>query len=87
MPNMKSAKKRLITSAKARIRNKSRNTAIKTAEKKFRQAVEGADKVQAVELLKSVFVKLDKGVKFGTIHKNKASRKKARLQKLVNSIA
>jgi small subunit ribosomal protein S20 len=87
MPNMKSAKKRLITSAKARIRNKSRRTAIKTAEKKLRQAVEASDKALAVELLKSVFSKLDKAVKVNTIHKNKASRKKARLQKMVSSIA
>ena len=87
MPNMKSAKKRLITSAKERMRNKSRRTAIKTAEKKFRSAVEAADSGQAKELLKVVFKTLDKAVKKGTIHKNKSSRKKAVFQKMLNSLA
>jgi small subunit ribosomal protein S20 len=87
MPNMQSAKKRLITSAKEKIRNKSRRTAIKTAEKKFRNAIEAADLDQAKEMMKLVFKTLDKAVKAGTIHKNKSSRKKSRFQKMISSVA
>lgn len=83
MPNSKSAKKHLITDDKARVRNKGRRTAIKNTEKKFRTAVENKEKDQAKELLVSVFQKLDKAVKAGTIHKNKASRKKSQLQKVL----
>jgi len=81
MPNMKSAKKHLITDEKSRVRNKGRRTAMKTAEKKFRTAVEQNDADQAKELLVGAFKTLDKSAKAGTIHKNKASRKKSQLQK------
>ena len=85
MPNMKSAKKSLITSEKARIRHKGRRTAVKTAEKKLRESVEEKNFDKSKELLSVVFGKLDKAVKAGTIHKNKASRKKSRLQKLIET--
>lgn len=86
MPNSKSAKKHLITDEKSRVRHKGRRTAVKTAEKRFRTAVENKDASQAQELLQGSFKKLDKAVKAGTIHKNKASRKKSQLQKLMASV-
>ena len=86
MPNMKSAKKHLITDEKSRVRHKGRRTAMKTAEKKFRTAVEEKDAAQAKELLVSAFITLDKSVKAGTIHKNKASRKKSQLQKHFSAV-
>jgi small subunit ribosomal protein S20 len=86
MPNMKSAKKHMITDEKSRIRNKSRRTAMKTAEKKFRTAVESSDAAQAKELMVTAFKTLDKAVKYGTIHKNKANRKKAQFQKNLANI-
>ena len=85
MPNIKSAKKRLITSEKARIRNKSKMTALRTAEKKFRKAIENNDIETARTLLVNVFSKLDKAVKAGVIHKNKSSRKKSRLTALLKT--
>jgi small subunit ribosomal protein S20 len=72
-----------LTNEKQRIRNKARTTAIKTAEKKFIVAVESGDAAAIQETLKSVFSKLDYGVKNGVIHKNKAARKKSRLTALI----
>lgn len=86
MPTSKSAKKHLITDEKARVRHKGRRTAIKTVEKKFRTAVENKETEQAKELLVSSFKKLDKAVKAGTIHKNKASRKKSQLHKKLTNL-
>ncbi len=83
MPNIKSAKKRLLTNEKARVRNKARISALRTAEKRFREAVDAGDKDRAKECLKAVHKRLDKAVKLGTIHKNKSSRKKSRLAALL----
>ena len=86
MPNNKSAEKRLRTSEKERIRNKSRISALKTFEKKFRSALTSTEKDNAKELLSVIFTKLDKAVKCGTIHKNKAANKKSQLSKLLNTV-
>ncbi len=85
MPNIKSAKKRLITNEKARVRNKSKITALRSAEKVFRAAIEASEMDTAKTLLSSVFNKLDKAVKAGIIHKNKSARKKSRLSALLKA--
>jgi small subunit ribosomal protein S20 len=79
MPTSKQAAKRIITGEKARLRNKSRKTAIKSSEKKLRTLVEASEMDNAAKQLTDIFQKLDKAVKTGTIHKNKANRKKSRL--------
>jgi len=84
MPNNKSAKKRLITNEKARVRNKSKMSALKTAEKRYRASVESSADTAQKDLCE-VFSKLDKAVKAGIIHKNKASRKKSQLQTLLKA--
>ena len=86
MPTSKSAKKHLITDDKSRVRHKGRRTAIKTTEKNFRAAIESKDTEQAQALLVVSFKKLDKAVKAGTIHKNKASRKKSQFKKLLAAV-
>jgi small subunit ribosomal protein S20 len=83
MPNIKSAKKRLLTNEKARVRNKARISALRTAEKRYREAIAAGDIDQAKERLSIVHTHLDKAVKLGTIHKNKSSRKKSRLDALL----
>ena len=75
----KSAEKRIRTSEKARLKNKSRRSALKTSEKNFNIFVETAELDKAKEQLKDVFKKLDKAAKAGTMHKNKRDRKKSRL--------
>lgn len=80
MPNIKSAKKRVKTTATRTARNKSRNSALKTAIKKANVAVENsaADKD---ELIKVAIKRVDQAAAKGLIHKNNAARKKSALAK------
>ncbi len=75
----KSAVKNHLQSERARLRHKSRKSAIATTEKKLRGAIAAKDKSSALEILKAEQAILDKAVKAGTIHRNKADRKKGRL--------
>ncbi|MCF0108247.1 MAG: 30S ribosomal protein S20 [Bacilli bacterium] len=86
MANIKSQIKRIGTNEKARARNASAKSAIRTASKKVRLAVENKDVANAEVLLKKAFCLIDKSVSDGVQAKNTASRQKATLQKLVNSI-
>ena len=83
MPNIKSAKKRVLVSRTRAARNKSANSALKTAIKKAHAAVEtnAADK-QAVVL--AAIKKVDQAQAKGLLHKNNAARKKSALAKLIN---
>ena len=83
MPNIKSAKKRVLVNRTKAARNKSANTALKTAIKKAHVAVENnaADKEVAV---KFAIKKVDQAAAKGLIHKNNAARKKPALAKLIN---
>ena len=86
MANIKSQIKRIKTNEKARQRNVSAKSAVRTAMKKVRLAVEAKDVKNAEALLKVAFSRIDKTVSDGIQHKNTASRQKAELQRLVNSI-
>ena len=83
MPNIKSAKKRVLVNKTKAARNKSANTALKTAIKKAQLAVESnaADKEAAVTF---AIKKVDQAAAKGLIHKNNAARKKSALAKLIN---
>lgn len=83
----KSAVKTHRKSEEARIKNKSRRAALATSEKKFRAAAASGDQAASQELFRAQTSALDKAVKVGTIHKNKANRKKSRLAALLNSSA
>lgn len=77
MPNIKSAKKRVITSQASNARNKSARSALRTAIAKAKTTT-GEEKAVAV---KAAIVKVDKAAAKGLIHKNNAARKKSALQK------
>jgi len=79
MPNIKSAKKRVLVTKKKTLINQMHKTALKTAVKKFEAAVEAADKDNAKTLFNEAVKKLDQGVKQGILHKNAAARKKSQL--------
>ena len=79
MPNIKSAKKRVLVAKKKTEINQMHKTALKTAIKKFEAAVEAADKDNAKVLFNDAVKKLDKGVSQGILHKNTAARKKSQL--------
>ncbi len=79
MPNIKSAKKRVLVTEKKTLINQQHKTALKTAIKKFETAVEKGDKDNAQILFNNAAKKLDQGVSQGILHKNKAARKKSQL--------
>ena len=79
MPNIKSAKTRVLVTRKKTLINQMHKTALRTAVKKFEAAVEAADKDNAKVLFNVAVKKLDMGVKQGILHKNAAARKKSQL--------
>ena len=81
MPNIKSAKKRVITSAKKNVNNTLGRSSMKTAIKKSERAIKAEDKALAEENLKVAIKRIDKACASGLIHKNKAAREKSRLTK------
>ncbi len=87
MANMKQQIKRYKNDNKKRLINNSYKSALKTAIKNVRAAVEAGDKEAAVAAYNVAASKLDASVSRGIHHKNYASRQKSKLAKLVNSIA
>ncbi|MCR4963651.1 MAG: 30S ribosomal protein S20 [Firmicutes bacterium] len=86
MPNIKSAKKRVLIAEVRKNRNMAAKSRMKTQLKKFAAAVEDGNKDAAQrELLASVSV-LDKSAAKGVIHKNAAARKKSNLYKAFNQL-
>ena len=76
MPNIKSAKKRVIVNNKRAQRNKSMRSALKTAIKKANVAIEtGAADKEA--LVTAAVKKIDQATAKGLLHKNNAARKKS----------
>lgn len=83
MPNIKSAKKRVLVSERNNLRNVAMKSSIKTAVKKVLDALTG-NKDEVKTLLNSAYKLFDKAVGKGILHKNTAARKKSRLTKHVN---
>ncbi len=83
MANHKSAKKRIRTSEKKRIRNKASLTKVKTLLKKV---LDSSDKAAGETNLKEAVSFLDRTATKGRLHKNNVARKKAKLTKFVNSL-
>lgn len=86
MANIKSAKKRILTSKKKEERNKAVKSAAKTSTKKVREAIASGDKAKATESLKAAESELKKASSKGVLHKNNSSRKVSRLSKAVNAM-
>ena len=87
MANIKSAKKRVLTSQIRADRNKAVKSRVKTYVKKVDAAVAAGDKAAAQAALLAATTEIDKAATKGVYHKNNASRKVSRLSKAVNSIA
>lgn len=78
MPNIKSAKKRVLVSEKKNLQNRMYKSAFKTTLKKLDTAIADGDKEAAVKANAEVVKALDKAAARGIIHKNAAARKKSR---------
>ena len=86
MANIKSQIKRNRTNEVARQRNKAAKSAVRTAIKKVKVAVDAKDLEKAELALKEAFRLIDKSVSDGIQHKNTAARQKSEIQNLVNSL-
>lgn len=83
MQRHKSVEKRDVNSKKANLVNRMGRSRIKTA---VNDVLEAKDKKSAENALNIAVSVLDKSVKSGLIHKNKAANKKSRLSKAVNKL-
>ncbi len=83
MAHHKSAKKRIVLSAKQNLRNRKNRSKMNTAIKEVGQS---DSKEAAVENLKKASSLLDKMTGKGLLHKKNAARKKSQLAKHVNSL-
>ena len=93
MANNKSAKKRIGTNNRNRLRNKYYKTSVRTLIKLFFKNLElykvsknPEEKKHLDDILSSVYSMLDKGTKKNIFHKNTASRKKAKLAAYLKKI-
>ncbi len=84
MPVKKTIAKRIRQAEKARTRNKSYNSMMKTAIKKV-MASEDAE--TATSLGRSAIALIDKVAATGIIHKNKAANQKSRVAKHMASVS
>jgi small subunit ribosomal protein S20 len=81
MANIKSQKKRNLTNAKARERNKAVKSELKTRVKAAVSTAETGGE-EAADALRLAQKRLDKAASKKVIHKNQAARRKSRLMKV-----
>jgi small subunit ribosomal protein S20 len=84
MPNIKSAKKRVLVNDKKTEQNKCIRSALKTEIKKIEALVKAGDLEGAKAALPNAFSAIDAAVTKKILHKNNAANKKAKLSKKVN---
>ncbi|PPK94153.1 small subunit ribosomal protein S20 [Kineococcus xinjiangensis] len=86
MANIKSQIKRIATAEKARVRNKSVRSELRTAVRGFLEAAKSGDAEAAQVALRHASRKLDKAVSKGVIHKNQAANRKSSLWKQASAL-
>ena len=79
MPNIKSAKKRVLIAKVNSERNKADKSALKTTLKKFEAAVAEGNREQADSAYQAAVQSIDKAAGKGILHKNAAARKKSQI--------
>ena len=85
MANIKSQIKRNRQSGARRLRNKGVRSSLKTKVKRFEQVLASGDKPGAEEAYRDAASAFDQAAAKGVIHRNKASNKKSRLARRLNS--
>jgi small subunit ribosomal protein S20 len=84
--NIKSQIKRNRTNEKARLRNKSVKSSLKTSVRKFNEAADAGDAAEAQALAKEATKALDKAASKGVIHANQAANRKSAIDKRVSAL-
>ena len=87
MANSVQAKKRVKQAEKARARNTSQRSSMRSAVKKVLRSIESNDKAEAQKNYNYACSLLDRAAAKGLIHKNKASRLKSRINAKVKAMA
>ena len=87
MANIKSQIKRIKTNEKARLRNKSVKSSLKTAIRKFREAAASGDATTATTAMTTASRQLDKAASKGVIHANQAANRKSAMAKQAAQLA
>ena len=86
MPNIKSAKKRVLISKRRNAENVAKKSRVKNAIKKYNAAIEAKDVALAEQLLPETVSIIDRAASDGVYHKNTASRKKATLCRALDAL-
>ncbi|MDE7395902.1 MAG: 30S ribosomal protein S20, partial [Clostridiales bacterium] len=86
MPNIKSAKKRVLIAAKKNEQNRAYKTRMNHAIKKFNNAIDTNDIEGAEKLLPQTMSIIDSTASKGVIHKNQAANKKSALYKRLDAV-
>lgn len=84
MPNIKSAKKRVLVTKTKAARNKALKSNLKTVLKEANLALEN-DADNKVEVVRFASKKIDQACAKGLLHKNNAARKKSQLASKLNA--
>ncbi len=86
MPNIKSAKKRVLIAQARNARNKAEKSALKTAIKKFEAAAAEGNRTEADGAFKVAVKKVDQAVAKGVLHKNTAARRTSAMAQKMNRL-
>ena len=86
MANIKSQIKRNKQNEKAHQRNKAVKSALKTSVRQFREAADSGDTERTEQAMRAAYVKLDKAVSKGVIHKNQAANRKSAIAKRASEL-
>ena len=86
LPNIKSAKKRVLVSETKALQNRMFKTALKTVIKKYEAAIATGDMEAAQAAYKTAVKKIDQAVAKGLIHKNAGARKKSQFTLKLNNV-
>ena len=87
MPNIKSAKKRVLVSQTKAMQNKAAKSALKTDIKKFEAAVAEGNRSEADVAYKVAVKAVDKAVVKGLLHKSNAAHKKSSMTIKLSKLA
>ncbi|HSQ03341.1 MAG TPA: 30S ribosomal protein S20 [Burkholderiales bacterium] len=87
MANIASARKRALQSEKQRQHNASLRSALRTAVKNVRKAIEAGNKDAARTVYQGAVSTIDSIADKNIIHKNKAARHKSRLAAAIKAMA
>ncbi len=85
MANIKSQKKRILTSRAEKARNISKKSEVKSVIKKYEATIASGNIEEATAMLSVVFSTIDAAKSDGIFHTNTAANKKARLSKLLDA--